>query len=135
MYFPRFCDNNLVIYYGGYDSIIEYDLERSVWIMYITFKPSIWAEFKSSYGTLALGNQKWTIYNDTDCGADEVTKTLSLSTCNSHQFTCDEGTCINIDQSCDGSTDCDDQSDEVGCQSLSEKKSYKKEDPPPPNIV
>ena len=135
VYFPRFGDDNLDMYYGGYDSMIEYDVERGVWIMSRSYKSTVWAESKSDYGTLALGNHKWTIYNDTDCGEDGETKTLTLSTCTTNQFTCDEGTCIKIDQRCDGNTDCDDQSDEVGCQSLSVRKSYKKDDPPPPYAV
>ena len=135
VFFPRFADNNLVMYYGGYDSVIEYNLEREMWELYVTFKPTIFAESKSLYGTLALGNQKWTIYNDTDCSSDTETKTLTLSTCTTDQFTCDEGTCIGIDLRCDGNTDCDDQSDEVGCNSLNIGKSYKKNDPPPPYFV
>ena len=44
IFFPRFANNNLVMYYGGYDSIIEYNLEREMWELYVSFKPTIFAE-------------------------------------------------------------------------------------------
>ena len=132
-YVPRFSYNtNLLMYYGRYDTIIEYNIKESMWEMYVSYKPTVRAKSKSTYGTLALGNLQWTIYNDTECSSDGETKTLTMSICTAKQFTCDNGLCINIDLRCNGDTDCDDQSDEVGCNSISVEKSYNKENPPPP---
>ena len=119
------------MYYGNFDTIIEYDLSRGMWVMNLTYTSSIRAESKSDYGSLALGNLQWTVYNDTKCTQNGETITLTLSTCTTNQFTCNDGDCIRIDLRCNGDTDCDDQSDEVGCRSISLGKSYSKDDPPP----
>ena len=127
VFIPRFGADNLIMYYGNFDSIIAYDVKRGMWVMNVTYTTSVRAESNSSYGSLALGNLQ---YNDTECTQDG--ETITLSTCTTNQFTCDDGFCIGIDSRCNGDTDCDDQSDEVGCQSISVGKSYKKDDSPPP---
>ena len=69
--------------------------------------------------------------NDTKCTQNGETITLTLSTCTTNQFTCNDGHCIEIDLRCNGDSNCDDQSDEVGCKSILVDESYVKDDPPP----
>ena len=59
--------DNLIMYYGNFDSIIAYDVKRGMWVMNVTYTTSVRAESNSSYGSLALGNLQWTMYNDTEC--------------------------------------------------------------------
>ena len=52
-----------------------------------------------------------------------------------NQFTCNDGSCIGMEQRCDEVNDCtgDDDSDERGCEILSiDSASYRKEYPPIP---
>ena len=97
VFIPRFGADNLLMYYGNFDTIIEYDLSRDMWVMNLTYTASKRAESSSSYGSLALGNIQWTVYNDTKCTQNGETITLTLSTCTTNQFTCNDGHCIEID--------------------------------------
>ena len=56
---------------------------------------------------------------------------LLISACTFRQFTCDNGRCINKYKRCNLITDCEDQSDEKGCNLLILPKSYSRLLPPP----
>ena len=43
-----------------------------------------------------------------------------------------DGTCVTLEEVCDGKMDCQDESDELDCQSIKFYKSYLKTLPPPP---
>ena len=49
---------------------------------------------------------------------------LTFSACRQDQFTCEDGQCIDVNNKCDHNTDCDDQSDEIGCELITFKKGY-----------
>ena len=57
---------------------------------------------------------------------------LSLSVCGEGQYTCDEGSCIELSKKCDLRVDCPDQSDETGCTLLDIQTGYSVTIPPPP---
>ena len=54
--------------------------------------------------------------------------------CTSDEYACWDGTCVQIDDVCNGKMDCNDKSDEINCQSIKfpNHNSYMKNLPPPP---
>ena len=52
--------------------------------------------------------------------------------CSSNDFTCRDGTCVKLDYVCDGIMDCNDKSDELGCQLVKFDPTYMKNLPPTP---
>ncbi|XP_059491072.1 basement membrane-specific heparan sulfate proteoglycan core protein isoform X8 [Neocloeon triangulifer] len=54
----------------------------------------------------------------TECDSDESTDVPDGfgGTCRPDEFRCDDGNCINGDYKCDGTMDCNDNSDEINCQ-------------------
>ena len=48
VFIPRFGADNLIMYYGNFDSIIAYDVKRSMWVMNVTYTTSVRAESNSS---------------------------------------------------------------------------------------
>ena len=56
----------------------------------------------------------------------------SITVCSSHDFTCRDGTCVKLDHVCDGIMDCNDKSDELGCQLVKFNPSYMRNLPPTP---
>ena len=57
-------------------------------------------------------------------------RSLKFTTCSDHQFTCDDGQCIDIEERCDQVVDCEDASDENLCKMLDIEKNYNKGTPP-----
>ena len=50
--------------------------------------------------------------------------------CALDEYTCLDGTCVNMDDVCDGISDCNDKSDELNCQSIRFDATYTKNLPP-----
>ena len=57
---------------------------------------------------------------------------LTLSSCNTREFTCNDGSCVTMEERCDGKTQCQDLSDEDECYLFSTFSGYKKFLVPPP---
>lgn len=56
---------------------------------------------------------------------------LSLSACHEREFTCGEGSCVDLSHRCDLRVDCPDNSDEIGCEKLELPDEYLESLPPP----
>ena len=57
---------------------------------------------------------------------------MSLSSCDDDEFTCDDGSCINMSLKCDASVDCEDGSDEKDCKIIVPDIGYQKHLTPVP---
>ena len=61
---------------------------------------------------------------------DSALQRIKFTTCSAAQFTCDDGQCIDIEERCDQSADCEDTSDENNCKMLDMEQNYNKATPP-----
>ena len=61
---------------------------------------------------------------------DSQISRLKFTSCSEHQFTCDDGQCVDIEERCDQTVDCKDTSDENDCKMLDMEKNYNKGTPP-----
>ena len=76
-----------------------------------------------------MGRRKWNL-NETVCGQESGDRTLILSTCEDDQFSCDDATCIPLEQRCDLKYDCIDHSDEYRCNFVVIPEDYRSDLPP-----
>ena len=132
---PTLTFNDHVVFMGDFKNFIVYN--QSHWLIIeadelpavqsiesgVILKGSLPTTLKSSY--LPVGTNIWNI-------RDSSTKVaLKLSKCHTHQFTCDDGLCIDLYQRCDSIYDCKDSSDEMDCDPIKyDPKTYKKILPP-----
>ena len=99
-------------------------------------EPAIGAYSEVSMQSLLLGRSTWTVYNDRSCSPSaEFSVNVSLSSCRSDQFACDDGRCINLTARCDGTAACLDGSDEADCRLLQLTGRYNREIAPPDTTV
>ena len=59
----------------------------------------------------------------------ELGKTKNTG-CKDSEYTCDDGSCVQIDQRCNQIPNCEDHSDEKGCELVVLNEGYKKDVPP-----
>ena len=103
---------NIISYVGIEKSIISFDFDRKVWEIRDVTNPSVSAVSEASFRSMAVGNFKWNIINDTgifqklmtliinhsECSQESYSTVLSLTSCSENEFTCNNGLCIDIDR-------------------------------------
>ena len=95
-YTVQYSPDSTVSYVGVERTVISYNFTTNIWTMRDVANPSVTAVSQASLRTLAIGNILWTISNDTTCSKGTHSKVLSLTSCSSHQFTCNDGLCIDL---------------------------------------
>ena len=125
-------EEGYVIFYGFTGTIIRYDGVREIWNMSVSHKPTVAATSKAKFETLTLGSHEWEITDDKDCMKGVETKILTISSCSTEQYTCNDGLCVDLDLRCDGKPDCTDESDQLRCKLIDANESYQKFLTPPP---
>ena len=92
---------------------------------------------RASESSLLLGKHLWEVHNDSaNCMKEGKTfylTNLTLHSCSTENFACDNAFCIPIEKRCDGTKDCKDSSDEHNCGKLIIEEGYKKEVAPVSN--
>ena len=116
-----------LIWSGTKGTLIRFDRAEQKWIAKVAGE-NLMAMAETSLGGLLLGTNKWLVTNDRSCnpGAQQVLY-ANLNPCNSNQFNCDDGICIDLDKRCNGFDDCSDISDEFNCFTLKESGHYNKD--------
>ena len=80
-----------------------------------------------------LGKIWWRIADDSkSCNDGKINETvpLKLTGCPDGYFTCDNGDCVSMEKRCDQVLNCGDETDEVDCNILVLRTSYRKMSPP-----
>ena len=113
-------------YIGTRSTIIDYDETAKQWVMSVVTRPEVVATSNASARSLLVGNNEWVMTGDTECFSGTSTVLLSMTTCTSEEYTCDDGHCIHLSRRCDGRSDCGDVSDEARCKTVEIVDTYNK---------
>ncbi|XP_071524204.1 uncharacterized protein [Panulirus ornatus] len=98
------------------------DSEYGFWLLNRADKPQALAILDMKYPShYPIGRNTWRVDNDV-CGKEEVS--LFMTSCLDRQFSCADGTCIDIQHRCDLEANCPDESDEVNCKYIRLPKGY-----------
>ena len=116
---------------GFISTQIRYKDSSNQWVMTdaLSSVRAVSGAIKVSY---VLGKHEWTVTGDVfSCSKGQpYTTYLKLTGCYTHEFTCNDGQCVTMEQRCDQVPDCRDKSDEEDCQLLVTEKGYNKKVPP-----
>ncbi|XP_076056292.1 uncharacterized protein LOC143034241 [Oratosquilla oratoria] len=120
---------------GTLHSDIYWSEKDGTWVLSSLKTPDVSLHWKpKSTGEYPFGTKEWTLDAKT-CGINAGTKVnMTLSVCAEGEFTCSDGTCIDLLSRCNLKMDCPDQSDEMGCSVVNVPQGYRPTIPPPSPI-
>ncbi|XP_063885586.1 uncharacterized protein LOC135113890 [Scylla paramamosain] len=81
---------------------------------------------------MPMGRRVWHLETKV-CDQMEGQRTLVLTPCQDNSYTCDDATCIPLENRCDLKYDCLDHSDEADCELITKPSNYKMDLPPRPS--
>ena len=133
-YFPRQCtklsckntNDEESFLAGGISTKIAID--KGEWKL-THAKDDLFAVSEAPEGSYPLGKHAWNFYND-ECYNGSYKAELKLTGCKDDEFTCDDGQCVDMKQRCDQTPQCEDDSDEKGCQLILLNEGYNQIVPP-----
>ena len=116
--------------------LFRYDVTDKLWKMRHAWNSDFLATSRAPESSLVLGSHLWEVQNDskkcTSEGRNWYVTNLTLHSCTSENFACDNAFCIAMERRCDAIEDCSDGSDEQDCRKLIRRQGYKKELTPVP---
>lgn len=118
-------------YMHGYFGIMIFRNDSGVWQMYDTTTDENVAYLKvPSISSYPIGVHTWTLQRSMCEHLVGSKIQLSLSICNSSQFTCGNGDCIPREKRCNTQNDCVDFTDEDNCEMIVLPRGYRSNRPP-----
>ncbi|KAK3850714.1 hypothetical protein Pcinc_042595 [Petrolisthes cinctipes] len=104
--------------------------ENGTWFYVDTVKSYTIARMEPFVPHFPMGRRVWQLEREV-CGQESGgRREMLLTTCQRHQYTCDDGTCIPHHYRCDLKYDCRDRSDEMECELISFPSDYHQHLPP-----
>ncbi|KAG7162460.1 Glycine receptor subunit alpha-4-like 4, partial [Homarus americanus] len=117
------------LHFKGYGEYLIHKVgEEWLWINVVHNKTMARLDPSAPFN-MPMGRRVWQL-ETTVCDQSQGARTLLLTTCQSDSYTCDDATCIPLENRCDQKYDCLDRSDEVDCELVSMPKDYKMNLPP-----
>ena len=133
-YILRFADD--IVFIGEQSNVIKYFEIENLWKVLSTYG-EVMAKSNATKQTLLLGIQTWKMFNDSEeCQwiyGNPYSKKMNLNACKDDQFNCDDGSCIDILEICDGKINCYDTSDENQCTLIKKESTYTRQISPQNN--
>ena len=124
--------NEKVHWRGSGKSHIYYIQSDKTWRLESLYDVNRYAELTSDDSIptafYPIGRKEWKISSGICLKENQEEHMMTLTNCKGgKEFTCDDGSCVSIDQRCNLITDCSDASDEKNCDILKIEDDYRKE--------
>ncbi|XP_069159957.1 uncharacterized protein [Procambarus clarkii] len=118
-------------YFHGYYGFMIYMVESKIWVLKnIITSENLATLTLPSVKSYPLGKHNWLISSEVCNTRVNTSILLSLSACDSSEYTCNNGECIPKEQRCNTIDECSDFSDEDGCTLVKLPQSYRSVRPP-----
>lgn len=127
---------NFLVYQEHIDELIfrgygEYSIQKNglFWEWKNVVDNSTVATMRSTNPHYPMGRRMWNLHQPV-CDQEAGERMLLLTHCTDEQYSCDDASCISLENRCDLKYDCLDHSDEIDCQTVVIPEDYKSDLPP-----